>query len=78
MRMAQETEVLKGKSGGTLYTNATRKISYGEMAFRDGQKFAVIETERRKITIRVQCDRIQAGKVGQDLVVNQRHVEPPG
>src|SRR5438132_7232148 len=42
------------------------------MAFREGQKFAVIETDRRKITIRVQGDRIQAGKVGQDLVVNQR------
>jgi len=28
----------------------------------EGQEFAVIGTDRRKITIRVQCDRIQAGK----------------
>ena len=34
---------------------------------REAQEFAVIETDRRKSTIRVQSDRMQAGKVGQEV-----------
>src|SRR5262245_55781674 len=40
------------------------------------QQFPVIETGRRQIPAGVERDRIQAGKMGQNLVVNQRHVEP--
>ena len=41
------------------------------------QQLFVVETGCRQLPARAQRDRVQSGKVGQNLVVNQRHVEPP-